>query len=109
MRTSQNPCKKSHIFDELYNASLISLVQLYDDDCIAILDKKKGNILKDSKLILKGHRNKKDSLWYIPILISFRYQSHATITQDKIKTYLIQYLHVCFFAPKPRTFMKAIK
>ena len=109
MRRSQNPCKKSHIFDELYNASLIALCQLYDDDCIAILDKNKSNILEDSKLILKGHRNKKDRLWYIPILKPLRCQDHSIITRYKTKTYLIQYLYVCLFSPTPRTFMKAIK
>ena len=39
----------SHIFDELYSASIISLVNLCDGDCIAILDKNEINIAKDSQ------------------------------------------------------------
>ena len=50
--------KKSHIFDGLHSASLISLGHLCDDDCVAILDKNKINILKFKTPILKIHRNK---------------------------------------------------
>ena len=32
-----SPAKRAHIFDVLHSASLISLVQLFDDDCVAIL------------------------------------------------------------------------
>ena len=31
--------KRAHIFDGLHSASLISLGQLCDDDCVTILDK----------------------------------------------------------------------
>ena len=46
--------KKAHIFDGLHSASLISLDQLCDDDCVAILDKNEINILKGKTLILRG-------------------------------------------------------
>ena len=46
--------KKLHIFDGLRSASLISLGQLCDDDCVAILDKNEINILRGKMLILKG-------------------------------------------------------
>ena len=49
--------KKSHIFDGLHSKSLISLGQLCNDYCITILDNNDINILKYSKLILKGHKN----------------------------------------------------
>ena len=101
--------KKAQHFYGLHSASLISLGQLCDNDCIAILDKNKINILKYSKLMLKGHQNKSDGLWYIPISKTSRHRSHGIITRDKTKTYLIQYLQVCWFSPKPRTFMKVIK
>ena len=58
--------KKAHIFDGLHSASLISLVQLCDDDCVAILDQNEIYILKGKTLILKGHRNKTDGLQDIP-------------------------------------------
>ena len=38
--------KKAHIFYGLHSASLISLGQLYADDCVAILDHNEINILK---------------------------------------------------------------
>ena len=44
--------KKAHIFDGLHSDSLISLCQLCDDDCVAILDKNQINILKVKTLIL---------------------------------------------------------
>ena len=49
--------KKSHVFDGMNSASLISLGKICDDYDIAILDKNEMNILKDSKLIFKGHRD----------------------------------------------------
>ena len=59
-----------------------------DDDCFAILDKNVINILKGRTLILKGHRNKIDGLWYIPISIPVRdsaMENHHT-GQDKDRT-----------------------
>ena len=58
---------KAHLFEGLHSASLISLVQLCDDVCIAILDNSGINILKDPKLVLIGRQNKLYGLWYIPI------------------------------------------
>ena len=50
--------KKARIFDGLHSALLISLGQLCDDKCVAILDKNEINIIKGKTLILKGHRKK---------------------------------------------------
>ena len=58
-------------------------------------------------LILKGHRNKTDGLWDIPISRPVRHHAMSIITKDKKKTGLIQYLHGCCFSPTPRTFLKA--
>ena len=101
--------KKAHIFDGLHSASLISLHELCDNDCIAVLDKNEINILQGKTLILKGHTNKIDGLWDIPISISVRYHALAIISRDRMKTELIQYLHGCYFSPTPRNFLKAIK
>ena len=78
--------KKAHIFDGLRSASLISLVQLCDDDCVAILDKNEINILNGKTLILKVRRNKIDGLWNIPISIPVRHCAMEIITKDKTKT-----------------------
>ena len=61
--------KRAQIINGLYSASLISLGQLCDDDCVTILDHNEINILNFKTLILKGHRNKTDGLWEIPIPI----------------------------------------
>ena len=50
--------KKVHIFDGKPSASLISLGQLCDYDCVAIFDKNEINIIKVKTLILKGQRSK---------------------------------------------------
>ena len=101
--------KKINVFDGLHIASLISLVQLCDNDCIAILDKNDINILKNKKLILKVHINKKDGLWYIPVSRLLTYCAHEIIAKDNTKTELISYLHGWCFSPIPKTFLKEIK
>ena len=92
--------KKAHIFDGLHSASLIYLVPLCDYDCISILDKNK---------ILKGHINKTDGLWDIPISKPVRHRALAIITKYKTKTKIIQYLHGCCFITTTRTFLNTIK
>jgi hypothetical protein len=54
--------KTAHVLDGITNASLISIGQLCDDDCIAVLDKKLIKIFKNKKCILMGKRNKTDGL-----------------------------------------------
>ena len=100
--------QKRHIFDGLQSASLISLGQLCDDECVAILDKNEIIVLKVKTLILKGHRNKTDAVWGIPISIPVAHHAMAIITKEKTKAELIQYLRGCCISPTPRTFLKAI-
>ena len=75
--------KKAHIFDGLHSVSLISLGQLCDDDCVAILDQNEINILKGKTLILKGHRNKTDGLCDIPISILATHYAMAIIKRTR--------------------------
>ena len=100
--------KNKHLFDGLQCASLISIGQLQNDYCIAILDQNEFNVLKEKTLILMGHRNKTDGLWYIPISRPVRHRALAIITRCKTKTEWIQYLRGCCFSPAPKTFPKAI-
>ena len=90
---SQQPTK-AHIFYGLYSASLISLGQLCDNGCIAILDNNYINILKFPKLISKEHQNQLDGIWYILITNTIQHRAHAIITIDKINTEVIQYLQL---------------
>ena len=55
------------ILTKLKSASLISMGQLCDDDCLVVLSKKKLAVVKNNKIVLRGTRNKKDDLWDIPI------------------------------------------
>ena len=55
------------IIPNLKSASLISIGQLCDDGCTAVLDKKDLTVVKKETVILRGKRNKLDGLWDIPI------------------------------------------
>ena len=54
--------KTAHVLDGMTNSSLISIGQLYDNNCVAILDKWRLQVFKNSECILMGPRNKTDSL-----------------------------------------------
>ena len=67
---SKNLAKKAKIakiLPELRSFSLLSLVQLCDDDCDIRLNKKKMHVIKDKELILQGTRKKLDGLWDVPV------------------------------------------
>jgi hypothetical protein len=50
-----------HIFDDL-QGSFISIVQLCDDNCVALFSKYHFDIIKDGKIIIKGKRNTSNGL-----------------------------------------------
>ena len=52
---------------ELRSSSLLSLCQLFDDDCDILLNKKKMYVIKEDELTIQGARNKLDGLWDIPV------------------------------------------
>ena len=56
-----------HVFDGIQNSSLLSIGQLCDDDCVAVLKKRDINIYKDDKCIISGTRNYYDGLWDVEI------------------------------------------
>lgn len=58
--------KESLVYPELKNASLLSIGQLCDDDCLALFHKKILWILKNNEVILKGKRNSYDGIWDVP-------------------------------------------
>jgi hypothetical protein len=110
--------KTAHVLDGITNASLISLGQLCDDDCIAVLDKKIIQVFKDKQCILQGKRNITDGLWDIAIPSTRALPRHtppshpqlnAIIRKDLSKTQLVQYLHGCCGSPVLSTWKKAIK
>ena len=54
--------KEALIYPDLKNASLLSIRQLCDDNCLALFHKKFLWIIKDNKVIITGLRNPKDNL-----------------------------------------------
>ena len=85
--------KKSHVFVRLNSASIISLGQLCDDECIDILDKNDINILK------KRHLFYRDTETRQMIYRTYPYQDHWDIAliqssqdtrQNRIDPMLIQ-------------------
>jgi hypothetical protein len=109
--------KTAHILDGMTNSSLISIGQLCDDDCVAVLDKRKLQVFKRNACVLSGTRNRIDGLWDIALPISrptstsrpkAPLQLNAIIRKDIIKTNLVQYLYGCLGSPVVSTWKLAI-
>jgi hypothetical protein len=107
----------AHILDGMTNSSLISIGQLCDDDCVAVLDKRKLQIFKRNACMLSGTRNKIDGLWDIALPTSrptstsrpkAPLQLNAIIRKDISKTNLVQYLYGCLGSPVVSTWKLAI-
>jgi hypothetical protein len=68
LHASLSACaQKAHIFCGITNSSLISLGQLCDDYCVAVLDKQQLKVFQDNTCILTNTRNLTDGLWDIPL------------------------------------------
>ena len=92
--------------------SLLSLGQLCDDGCMAVLNKQNIAIYKNNIKILQGHRNLVDGLWDIKIPgieSTSSLQANAIIRQDKTKSELAAYLHGCAFSPALSTLQQAVQ
>ena len=59
--------QEAYVLPNLKSASLIALGQLCDDGCKVVLSPERLDVVKNNKIILKGHRNRRDDLWDIPI------------------------------------------
>ena len=55
------------ILPGLKSVSLISIVQLCDDNCDVYLNRHTLLAVKDKEVILEGTRNQADGLWDIPV------------------------------------------
>ena len=78
--------KTAHILDGITNSSLISIGQLCDDNCIAVLDKKHLQVFKNKKCTLTGTRNPTDGLWDIPLPLPTRFSppSKSITSQQQV-------------------------
>jgi hypothetical protein len=107
----------AHILDGMTKSSLISIGQLCDDDCVAVLGKRKLQVFKRKACVLSGTRNKIDGLWDIALPISSTastsrpkapLQLNAIIRKDISKTNLAQHLHGCLGSSVVSTWKLAI-
>jgi hypothetical protein len=109
--------KTAHVLDGITNASLVSIGQLCDDNCLVVFDKEQLRVFKNHECILTGTRNRTDGLWDIPIPPPTsspapsrpQNQINAIIRKDISKTQLVQYLYGCCGSPVVTTWIKAIK
>ena len=67
--TLSSEAKIGHVIPNLSSASLLSIGQLCDDDCLALFTKEKVFIFKQNKLLLQGKRNHFNGMWTIPVPI----------------------------------------
>jgi hypothetical protein len=111
--------KTAYVLDGITNASLISIGQLCDNNCIAVLDKRQLKAFKNNECILKGAHNTTDGLWDISIptpaplsttaRMQAKHQVNAIICKDLSKTQLVKYLYGCCGSPVVSTWKIAIK
>ena len=100
--------RTGNVIDGLNNASLLSIGQLCDDNCIAVFDKRCLHIFKNGILVIWGLRNWTDGLWDVTIP-QRKDNMNMIIRKDKTKTELAEYLHKCAFSPSLSTLQHAIR
>ena len=108
--TLSTNAKRTYVLKNLKNASLLSLGQLCDDDCIVQLRKPDMQVFKDGNIILKGIRNSEDGLWDVVWETKPTQTQKANIVvQRQSLPELIAFYHGCAFSPTKQTWLQAIK
>ena len=96
------------VLDKLRSASLISIGQLCDDNCVALFSKNNLQVFKNGQVVLEGKRNWNDRLW--DINISNKHESaNIILQQDRTKSDYATYIHACMYSPAKSTLLQAIK
>ena len=95
-----------------FKHSLISVVQLCDDDCTATFSKHRCTIYdKHNKPVITGIRNPNTRLYEQQIPEHNKTQIHqlnATLPTTNLQEH-IKYLHQCAFPPTTKTWIQAVK
>ena len=73
--------------------------------------------MKDGTMIIKGHRNKSNGLWHVPLgtpnvpALQFpaSEECHSAIYNLDTKADLAGFIHACLFSPSPSTLLRAIR
>ena len=119
MSTKLSPkAQSAHVFNNLTTGSLISIVKLFDDDCIAIFAKFDVKILKQNQVIITGLRDHTNGLCNIPLepsspaqqslTRSHPRQANGILCYDTTKCQLAKHFHVVAFSPIKSNFITAI-
>jgi hypothetical protein len=111
--------KQGHIFEHPRSGSLISIGQLCDDDCIALLTKHNVEICKNGQAVISGKRNPSNGLWNIPLApkaesplptpstTPAKSLANGAIQNLNTEQDLASFLHARAFSPLPSTFLRA--
>eukprot|EP00804_Cyclotella_cryptica_P017241 CCRYP_013143-RA/>CCRYP_013143-RA protein AED:0.47 eAED:0.43 QI:0/0/0/1/0/0/2/0/359 len=114
--------KQGYILPGMKNHSLISVTKMCDAGCQVVFAKGVCSIIHKGTLVMTGHKNKCNGLWYIPIQQTI-HNTPFTIYPDTATTKkhvnnsvyhtttlaeTIQYIHQCCFLPTIDTFCKAL-
>ena len=108
----------AYFFSDITTGSLLSMGQLYDDDCVAIFTEFDVKILKQNQVILTGLRDRTNGQWNIPLEPtppaqtssnrSHPNQANRILRHDTTKRKLAQYFHAAAFIPVKSNFISAI-
>ena len=110
--------QSSHVFNEVTTSSLISMGQLYDDDCVAIFNKYDVKILKHNQVIINELQDRTNGLCNIPLgpcpptqqspTLSHPNQANGILHQDIAKRELAKYFYSAAFRTVKSTFIATI-
>ena len=94
--------------NDLSTGSLISIGQLYNNECIAIFSKHCFQILKEDKIIITVTRNNKNGLCNTLLTLRPSQVTASALPCQYIKSDIAAFLHRAAFSPIPSTFLCAI-
>ena len=104
------------ILPGITNASLLSIGQLCDNNCLAIFHKKWLKIFKGNKLVLQGVRNLYDGLWDVTFGQKLKPKRkvkdeslNVIIHKKKTNFQLAKFYHGALCSPVLATLQQAIK
>ncbi|KAL7480670.1 hypothetical protein ACHAW6_006341, partial [Cyclotella cf. meneghiniana] len=114
--------KQGYVIPGMKNHSLISVTKLCNAGCKVVFSHDECNIVHNDTIVMQGHKNKQNGLWYIPIKQTIAHTpfhiyndniqpDHHTSNSVYHTTTLAettQYIHQCLFSPTVETFCKAI-
>ena len=69
-------------------------------------------------MVIKGHRNKFNGLWHVPLhpqdnstttIIPTSQECHSAIYNQSTKADLAGFIHACLFSPSPSTLLRAVR